>query len=111
MMTLTRFQRNNPNQVISFTTFLHAEAARRQMAIVLLTHPPKDRSSPFAGPEAWNFSVRNVVCFNMPQTWDPARPHEGAEERVLFVSKNNNLPYNHFLKTTGVPLKWDDDGM
>lgn len=92
--------------VNSFMRWFNSRARIINCAIILVTNPPKDRSSYFRGTQKWEDSARCTLSLN------PPRDREGKDvdgEFVLRVEKNSYLPYNHPLKRCGIALEWGND--
>jgi hypothetical protein len=107
---LSGVRRDNPDQIESFLRFLDIEAHERRIAIMLLCNPPKYNLDPaawYSGPQSIEDTIRCGLSFGHPDTYDPATPAEGVDERQLIVKKANNLPHNHPFKLTGIPLRWE----
>jgi hypothetical protein len=107
---LSGVRRDNPDQIESFLRFVDIAAHEKKFAAVLLCNPPKYNVDPagwYSGPQSIEDTIRCGLSFGHPDTYDPANPAEGADERQLIVKKANNLPHDHPFKLTGIPLRWD----
>jgi len=91
-----------------FMWWLRKQSKILQLAIVLLIHPDKARTSWYAGNRAWGDSVRHAISLQKPRRSDGEAPSwEDDGERELISPKSNLLPYDDPLKRQGLPIRWD----
>lgn len=96
----------NRHQIKHFFRLLHAAAAELQLAIVLLHHPPKDRTKGyFSGLQQIENSLRH--CFSLSPVLD-AEGNETSDLLFRAMPGSNYIRNDHPLRRHGLPLRMTD---
>jgi energy-coupling factor transporter ATP-binding protein EcfA2 len=98
-----RGDRWNDQAARDFVRFFNGQAREMGCAILVLIHPPKDRTSYFAGTQAWENAVRQALSLESAYADDPRSP-----DLILTIRNSNYTPHNHPLRHDGVPITWKD---